>query len=94
METTSWIALFSGLLAVVMTVILFLVGRLLNANKQMVDALSASLRDQARQNREAFRDLFSCIDTLRAKLGSVEIRVVRLEEARRADEHKESAFGG
>ena len=94
METANWIALLSAALAVVMTIILFLVGRLLNANTQMVDALRDSLRDQSKQNQEAFRDLFGCIDVLRTKLGAVDIRVVRLEEARKAEEHRESAFGG
>lgn len=98
MQTASWIALCSGVVSVVVTIILFLVGRLLNANKEMVDALRDNLRDQALQNERAFRDLFSCIDALRSKIGAVDMRIVRLEEARRVEERMEEQgremFGG
>ena len=95
MTTANWISVISAFLGIVITVILFLVGRLLNANKEMVDTLAQSIRDQSRNNQEAFRDLFACIDTLRTKLGAVDVRVARLEAWRNErQELKERAAGG
>ena len=94
MTTANWISVISAFLGIVITVILFLVGRLLNANKEMVDTLTQSMRDQSRNNQEAFRDLFACIDTLRTKLGAVDVRVARLEEWREQHHPQEKVAGG
>lgn len=89
MDTASWLALLLGVSQLGMGLILFLVGRLLTANKEAIDTLNRSLRDIA-----------SVIETLRAKLQVVEIAVARLEVAGQiAPDHakpplKEVAAGG
>ena len=78
MNTANWIVLLGGFFSLVVTIVLFLVGRLLNANKGVVDDLKSVVRDMAANNERAFRDLFSCIDEMRKKINTNEVDIARL----------------
>ena len=90
LTTANWLTLMVALISVVMTVVLFLVGRLLSANKDAVDELRIALRDQSVNNQQAFRDIFSCLSKLRTQLGGANERIARLEGVHEASQEKEA----
>lgn len=71
MENATWVMLLVGVMSLVMTLILFLVGRLLTANREAIESLNRALRD-----------ITTVIEALRTKVHDVEIAVVRLEAMR------------
>lgn len=90
---TSMLTVILTLISVAMTVILFLVGRLLAANKDAVDALRIAMRDQSEHNLQGFRDVFDCLDSLRNQLGCVDRRVARMEGVESAQQQKAVVHG-
>ena len=88
-QTVNWIAILVPIVvSIAMTLILFLVGRLLTTGKDVIDELRNALRAQDERTERAFRDLFACIDELRKSIGNVDVRVARMEGAQEERESK------